>query len=769
VSQAPPRLFPIDAPPISGIGIDRIGDAALSALPSPVCVVDADGVIVRVNDAWDKAVQREVPRGRRLHVGESYLALCRRISALVPDGAALAEQIQVMLHARTGPVIRSVLLLLPDDPRRVQVQANALPNGGAVILHIDLGPANAAAASDAPRDDEAVWLLDASGRTTFVSRRGAALLGESPGTLLGRAAYLHLDHASVATFHAGLQRWRQGATERLELRLRRGDGTSVWTNVQVQPLTHRDGDYAGLRLILEDISEQREAEERLQSALDALQAVIAASPLAIVTSDIDGGIERWNAAAVRLFGWTEGEAIGQQLPPVPPDFCDEDRKLRAQALGGGLVTGQETERLARDGSAVQVSLSLAPLHHRDGRARGLVMVFDDIGPRKQAEVDVMRASRIQATAKLAGGVAHDVNNLMAGVLGNAELLRSDLADHHDAVPVLDDIADAAMRAGALAQQLLAYARGGRYRPEPLALASVVHAGIAEQARELSPRTPVREQIASDLWTIEADRSQMGQLISHLVANAVEATRDNGAVIVRAENTQLTEAWVAERPGATPGPHVRLSVADTGSGMDRHTVQHAFEPFFTTKRGARGLGLAAAFGIAKSHRGYVHLESRPGEGTLVEVYLPAVPGLPQDAPTAPADPLPRGRETILVIDDEHAVRDVMRRLLERLGYVVDVAVGGAEAIDLVSAAPGRYDVVILDLRMPLMRGFEVFDRLRAIRPDLRVLVATGYERDDEAQRLLDAGAVGFLQKPFEQTRLAQALRRVLDTPTTTGRS
>ena len=745
-------------------GHDRLGDAALSALPSPVCVLDADGIIVRVNDAWDRACQREgEARARRLHVGASYLELCLGATALAPDAPAFADALQTMLRVRGGPLMRTGLLLRAGDVRRVLVQANGLPTGGAVVLHTDLGPAQSPAVVDMPREDEAVWLLDAAGRTTFVSRRGAALLGESPSTLLGRAAYLHLDHASVAAFHAGVQRWRQGVSDQLELRLRRGNGTPLWARVGVTPLTHADGVYAGIRLILEDISEQHEAEERLQAALDALQAVVAASPLAIVTTDVESRVERWNAAAARLFGWTETEAIGLQLPPVTDELRDEDRQLRGEALRGGLVTGRETERLARDGTPVQVSLSLAPLHHRDGRPRGLVMVFDDIGPRKQADVEVMRASRIQATAKLAGGVAHDVNNLMAGVLGNAELLRSDLADHPDVVPVLDDIASAAVRAGALAQQLLAYARGGRYRPEPIDLAPVVQAGIAEQARELAPRSPIREQIAADLWTIEADRAQMAQLVSHLVANAIEATREKGAIIVRAENVQLTEAWVGERPGASPGPHVRVSVSDTGLGMDRHTRDHAFEPFFTTKRGARGLGLAAAFGITKSHLGYVHLESRPGEGTLVEVYLPAVPELARAAAALPMDPLPRGRETILVVDDERSVRDVMRRLLERLGYIVDLAESGAEALDLVSASPSRYDLVILDLRMPVMRGPEVFRHLRVIRPGLRILVATGYERDDEAQRLLDEGAVGFLQKPFEQTRLAQALRRVLDAP------
>lgn len=757
---APAAPAPLPAEPLA--------DAALSALPSPCCVLDAGGRIVRVNAAWDRALERlGVAAGRRTGVGTPYLDLCRAVGALVPDAPRLAEQVGELLRLRSGSVVRNVMVLLPDDPRRVLVQASAIAGGGAVLLHTDLGPSSVSAAADAPRDDEAVWMLDAGGRTTFVSRRGAALLGASAGVLLGRAAYLHLDHASVATFHAGLQRWRQGVGERTELRLRRANGTPLWASAQVQPLQHADGSFAGVRIVLEDISEKHEAEERLQSALDALQAVVGASPLAIVTTDVEGRVERWNAAAVRLFGWTEAEAIGQRLPPVPLELQAEDATQRREALAGGMSTGRETVRLARDGEPVQVSVSLAPLHHRDGRPRGLVLVFDDIGPRKQAEVEVIRAQRIQATAKLAGGVAHDVNNLMAGVLGNAELLRSDLSAHSEAVPVLDDIAEAAMRAGALAQQLLAYARGGRYRPEPLDLGPVIAAAIADLLRDHSPRTPIRQQLAPDLWTIEADRAQMAQLAAHLVANAIEATAQKGAVIVRTENVQLTDDWVQARPGARPGAHVKLSVADTGMGMDRHTQEHAFEPFFTTKRGARGLGLAAAFGIAKSHLGYVHLESRPGEGTLVEVYLPAVPERARQAQAPAGDPLPRGRETILVVDDERAVRDVMRRLLERLGYTVELAEGGAEAIDLVSASPDRYDLVVLDLRMPVMRGPEVFRRLRGIRPALRILIATGYERDEEAQRLLDEGAAGFLQKPFEQTRLAQALRRALDTPAATG--
>lgn len=748
-----------------GLG-DAVASAVLTALPLPLVVVDAGGTIVRVNEAWNRLAEQQSGQPvRRAHVGSAYSDVCRALATRAADAVACAQALQSVLQREQASAAAPLAAQIGGRMRHWQVQAVAttVPAGGAVVLHLEQPEAPASADAPVPAaPPEGLWLLDAAGRTTFVNHHVAEFLGCAPADMLGQAAYLFLDHASIAAFHAALQRLRQGAEEEVQLKLRRRDGTLRWAIGRVTPLAHPDGSHAGARVTLEDATASHTAEERLRSALDALQSVVAASPLAITTCDASGRVARWNAAATRLFGWTEAEAIGHVLPPVPPELAEEDQRLRDAALAGSLLTGRETVRLARDGTRVQVSVSLSPMHERDGRAKGVVLVYDDIGPRKRAEVDVLRASRIQATAKLAGGVAHDVNNLMAGILGNAELLRGDLEHLPEVRPVLDDIADAAMRAGALAQQLLAYARGGRYRPETLDLNRVVSRVVSDEEQATQAPARVRIALADTPWPVLADQSQMAQLVSHLVANAFEATAERGDVTVSTANVELSPAWAAARPGATAGPHVRLSVRDTGVGMDAATLEHAFEPFFTTKTGARGLGLAAAFGIVKSHGGYVHAESAAGEGTLLEVYLPAAvrPAAPDAAAPAAASELPRGTETLLVVDDEPAVRDVMKKLLERLGYTVEVAAGGAEAIARVEREPTRFALVILDMRMPVVNGPAAFRRMREVAPGLRILIATGFERDEDAQSLLDEGAVGFLQKPFEQARLALEVRRSL---------
>jgi PAS domain S-box-containing protein len=749
-------------------GADAVASAVLTALPFPVAVVDQRGIIVRVNEAWNRLAEEAGGQPvRRAHVGDAYNEVCQRLAVHLVDAAACGDAVHAVLD-RVRSVGHARFSLRSREGIRhfaIQVIATTIPLGGAVVIHTeDTAPVLRTVVSEEPSNAEGVWLLDAAGRTTFVNAMTADLLAYEPGEMLGQAAYLFLDHASIAAFHAALQRLRQGTSEGIELKLRRRDATTRWVLARVSPLAHPDGTHAGASVTLVDATASHGTEERIRSALDALQAVVAASPLAITTCDIHGRIDRWSAAAARLFGWSEAEAFGQVIPIVPADQQEEDRRYREEALSGKLVTGRETTRLNRDGVPVPVSMSLSPLHERDGRAGGLVVVYDDIAPRKRAEADVVRGSRFEATAKLAGGVAHDVNNLMAGILGNAELLREELTAGDEARPVLDDIAEAAMRAGALAQQLLAYARGGRYRPEPVNLNAVITTVIDEQHGDWARPAAIEVHSEPSLWPVDADRSQMSQLWGHLLANAVEATASGGRITVATSNVELTDEWAAARPGARAGAHVLLSIVDEGVGMDAHTLEHAFEPFFTTRANARGLGLAAAFGIVKSHGGYLHVESQPGHGTRFDVYLPAAaiasPALPA-SPVVTPFVMPRGTERLLVVDDEPALRDVMRKLLERLGYLVDVAVGGADGITKVEANPARYGLVVLDMRMPAVNGPTAFRRMRAAAPGLRILIATGFERDEEAQALLDEGAVGFLQKPFEQARLAAEVRKALD--------
>jgi len=365
---------------------------------------------------------------------------------------------------------------------------------------------------------------------------------------------------------------------------------------------------------------------------------------------------------------------------------------------------------------------------------------------------------MEATTTLAGGVAHDFNNLMVAVLGNAELLRMQFFGSREALEMIDSIAQAAQRAGDLAQQMLAFARGGKYELRVLNLNDVVKQTLQLQSRAFPPRVVIEKDVEPELWNIEADPAQMSQIIMNLCINAVEAIEGNGSITITTRNTQIEPD--EHYHGVRPGRYVYLSVQDTGRGMSPEIKSHVFEPFYTTKFQGRGLGLAAVYGIVMNHGGDILIYSEPGRGTTFKVYLPATTAAIRRV-TEPKTENLTGTETVMIIDDEDAVIDVTRRILERLGYSVLVARNGREAIEIAQEFAGDIHVALLDMGMPVMGGTETFPLLRECRPKIRVLICSGYELDAASQALLDAGANGFVQKPFQLRTLGMQIRHALD--------
>jgi signal transduction histidine kinase/ActR/RegA family two-component response regulator len=374
------------------------------------------------------------------------------------------------------------------------------------------------------------------------------------------------------------------------------------------------------------------------------------------------------------------------------------------------------------------------------------------------------AARMEATTTLAAGVAHDFSNLMTAVMANGEILRQDVAGDPDAVRTLDTILECASRGGDLAQQLVAFARGGRYRPMVINLNTVIRETLRLEAHTLGPDVTVTEDLAWDLLRVDADPTQLRQVIANLHRNAVEAIRGAGMTGAIAVTTRNVPAG-AHRPQALAempaGPYVALRVQDTGPGMSEETRERIFEPFFTTKESGRGMGLAATYGIIMHHGGRIDVDTRPGRGTTFILYFPATsaPAVSLEARRS-AGLAARSATTVLVVDDEVPILSATRRLLERRGYKVLTAEGGAEAVQLAENAGAPIDVAILDLRMPGMSGADTFDPLRAAHPKLRVVLASAYDLDAEAQALLARGAVDFVRKPFRVDDLGEAIERAM---------
>ena len=379
--------------------------------------------------------------------------------------------------------------------------------------------------------------------------------------------------------------------------------------------------------------------------------------------------------------------------------------------------------------------------------------------RRTAEARAV-AARMEATATLAAGIAHDFNNLMTGIMANTEVLRRDLNGDPDAADTLGTIIECADRGGRLAQQLLAFARGGKYRPTLVNVNAIVGDTLRVEAHTHVPGVVVHTDLAPDLWAVEADQTQLSQVVSNLHRNAVEALEGSGTITIATRNHGAASARPLALADLPDGDYVILTVADTGHGMSDDTRARIFEPFFTTKEGGRGMGLAATYGIVAHHGGLIDVASGPG-GTAFTVYLPASP----EAAVAESATTPRRDQpsTVLFVDDEVAILSATRRLLEASGYRVLTAENGHDALQIARNTRSPIDVVLLDLRMPGMSGIDAFGLLREILPSAPVILCSGYELDAASRALLERGAAGFVQKPFRLEDLTTAIHRALAVP------
>ncbi len=514
------------------------------------------------------------------------------------------------------------------------------------------------------------------------------------------------------------------------------------------------------------------SQEALREANLTLASLIEASPLAVVMLDVEGRVRNWNAAAVQMFGWTADEVVGQPLRIVPQARREEFRHIVERARRGESFTGVETQRCRKDGTLVDVSLSVAPVRGPGGMITGTIGVLADVGERAQLESQLRQAQKMEAVGRLAGGIAHDFNNLLTAINGYATLLVRGLGD-----PVLrskaEAIGKAADRASALTSQLLSFSRQQVLASRVLDLNAVLARFDTVLRRIIGEDVRLVCLPAPGLWPIRADPGRIEQVLMNLSINARDAMPQGGTLTLETANVELDEAFVRLNPSSAPGPHVQLAVKDTGLGMAPEVQKRIFEPFFTTKPAGSGtgLGLATVYGIVKQSDGHISLESAMGRGTTFRVYLPrAVSEADElEPPEAPAGdvapPLPsqgeRPTETILLVEDEDVVRDLAREVLEEGGYSVLAARHAGEALLVAERHPGPIQLLLTDVVMPHMGGRELAERVAPLRPGIRVLYVSGYTDDEVLRHGVMEAEMAFLQKPFTAAALLERVRGLLD--------
>ena len=476
----------------------------------------------------------------------------------------------------------------------------------------------------------------------------------------------------------------------------------------------------------------------------------------------DASIVYVNEAATRLLGYSRDELLSMSIMQLNADIPASAWPEYWNLLKLQRRRTFETRHLAKDGTKIPVEIS-ANLMVFDGMELSCSFARD-IRQRKELELRLRQAEKMEAIGQLAGGIAHDFNNQLMGIMGYADLLSREVANAPDLAELVHNILLSVTRSAELTAQLLAFSRQGKYLSEPVDLHQVVREVANILAHSIDKRIKIQHELCAARSHTIGDQSQLQSAVLNLALNARDAMPDGGTLMFTSENIELDPSFQSEHGfPVSPGSYVKLSVTDTGIGMTAEVQSRIFEPFFTTKAKGKGsgLGLAAVYGTVKNHRGAIRIQSKPRVGSRLELFLPvSAETSDSDRPRALDEALARHSAKIMVVEDEPQLRDVARRMLESLGYSVTTFESGDQAVSYFKVEHANVDLVILDMVMPVMNGRETFRLLREIEPKVKALLASGYSLDGDAQAILDDGVLGFIQKPYGRQALDEFLKKAL---------
>jgi two-component system cell cycle sensor histidine kinase/response regulator CckA len=516
-------------------------------------------------------------------------------------------------------------------------------------------------------------------------------------------------------------------------------------------------------------------------------------PDAVFTTDRQMRINYFNLAASKITGFRPQEALGMYCKDVlKSDTCETECPIKRALDSKENIFNIESVITTATGEQITILISASLLADSYGDVVGYMHVFRDISPIKEIMYDLeisrnnlaeknielantleelkstqkqlLHAQKMESMGTLAGGIAHDFNNLLSGILGYASLLKIKIDPDCPTYKYADTIEQSTVKASRLTQQLLAFSRGGKYQSQIINLNKSIDETLHILERTIPKKIQIAKSLASDLWTVEADPSQIEQVLMNLGINARDAMPTGGKLTVTTENVHLNNGFNIGYIEATPGNYVKISISDTGEGIPEGIQSKIFDPFFSTKGKGKGtgLGLAVVYGIVKNHGGYINVKSDPAKGTTsFEILLPMSYKTEETADIVTESKIPGGHETILLVDDEEVLRNLGQEILTDKGYTVFLASNGLEAIKRYKKQGGNIDLVILDMIMPKMDGMETYKRLKGMNSSLKILISSGYSQDTQNHKDFRDGIEGFVQKPYEIDKLTKKVREVLD--------
>jgi PAS domain S-box-containing protein len=606
-----------------------------------------------------------------------------------------------------------------------------------------------------------LYRTDTHGRVTYVSPSSYQLSGYTAEEAVGFNlvdGYLYPEER--ATFLSKLQ--ENGSVTNFEAQLKRKDGSIFWASTNAHFIKDKSGNVLGVEGVTRDISERKIAEEALRKSEERFRLAFHTSPDCIsLTRASDGMYLDINEGFTKTLGYSGEDVIGKTSLALNIWKSPDSRKRLVDDLSKkGYVENIEAEFVGKDGS-VKIGLMSARLF-KLGEEDIILSITRDITEHKKIEQQLHQANKLQALGTLAGGIAHNFNNLLMGIQGHASLIRvgGNSDSGHELSKHVHGIEQCVHSAAHLTKQLLGLARGGKYE-----LKAIDMNELLLDSANMFGRTRKEIQIHTKLHhkqiVVNVDQNQIEQVLLNLFVNAWQAMPNGGDLYLETSVTTLGEAYCQSHK-IDPGCFCQISVTDTGIGIDEETRQRVFDPFFSTKDTERGtgLGLACVYGIVKNHGGVVEVFSKINCGTTFNILLPSTSGEVIKEVELKEKPI-KGSETILLVDDEAMVIDVGKPMLETLGYQVFVSINGQGAIDMVRRHGAAIDLVILDLIMPDMDGGQVFDHIRNLQPDLPVILSSGYSFDGQASDIIGRGCDGFIQKPFSLSKLSQKVRQILD--------